>query len=161
MLPWAAEKLLTLSKYGQTPVKIMLKPRDMRNMVKYIIRIQTTLSLFSCGVSKPSSSSGRHRLKNKCKIWERYKSLWRGSINKVIDFLDIIHCPVLYLKRRFGDWTLSPSSGKKKSAQLDPFRWSGLALSIGPNKVYIYIFFLPADGGRDQSRNVVLNKEGR
>jgi hypothetical protein len=27
-------------------------------------------------------------------------------------FLDIIHRPVLYLKQRFEDWILSPSSGK-------------------------------------------------
>jgi hypothetical protein len=30
---------------------------------------------------------------------------------KIIDFLDIIHCPALYLKQRFGDWILSPSVG--------------------------------------------------
>jgi hypothetical protein len=33
------------------------------------------------------------------------------------DFMDIIRSPVFYLKERFGDWTLFPSSGKK------PFQW--------------------------------------
>jgi hypothetical protein len=41
----------------------------------------------------------------------------------VIDFLDIIYCPVLYLKQRFGDLNLSPSSGKKP-AQLNPIAGS-------------------------------------
>jgi len=62
-LIWKAEISLTLSKYGQTPVKIMLKPRDIRNIVKYIIRIEIHLSLFSCCVSKPSDSSGTLCLK--------------------------------------------------------------------------------------------------
>jgi hypothetical protein len=34
-------------------------------------------------------------------------------MNKNIDFLDIIHRPSFYLKRRFGDWTLSPFSVRK------------------------------------------------
>jgi hypothetical protein len=27
-------------------------------------------------------------------------------------FSDVIHRPVFYLKQRFGDWSLSPSTGK-------------------------------------------------
>jgi hypothetical protein len=30
----------------------------------------------------------------------------------VTEFLDIIHLPVYYLKQCFGDWIVSPSSGK-------------------------------------------------
>jgi hypothetical protein len=58
-----AEMSFTLSKYGHTPVKIILKPRDIRNIVKYIMRMEIHLCLFSCGVSKPSDSSGILRLK--------------------------------------------------------------------------------------------------
>jgi hypothetical protein len=32
--------------------------------------------------------------------------------NAIIVVLDIVHCPVFYLKQRVGDWILSPSSGK-------------------------------------------------
>lgn len=42
-----------------------------------------------------------------------YKSSWRWWIYKMTDFLNIIHRIILYLKRRFEYWTLSPSSGKK------------------------------------------------
>jgi hypothetical protein len=34
-------------------------------------------------------------------------------INKMIDSLDVIHLIIFYLKRRFGDRTLPPSSGGK------------------------------------------------
>jgi hypothetical protein len=33
-------------------------------------------------------------------------------ISTIIDLFDIIHGPVFLLKRRFGGWILSPSSGK-------------------------------------------------
>jgi hypothetical protein len=33
--------------------------------------------------------------------------------SSVIEFLDIIHRPVFYLKQRSGDWILPPSSGKQ------------------------------------------------
>jgi hypothetical protein len=37
--------------------------------------------------------------------------LWRWYININVTILDIIHRPVLFKTRRFGDWILSPSSG--------------------------------------------------
>jgi hypothetical protein len=43
--------------------------------------------------------------------------------------LGIVHLPNFYLKRRFGDWTLSPPS-RKKRILLGPE--IGKALSIGP-----------------------------
>lgn len=41
----------TLSKYGQTPVKTTLNPSAIRNIVKYIMRIEFHLSLYSSSVS--------------------------------------------------------------------------------------------------------------
>jgi hypothetical protein len=37
----------------------------------------------------------------------------------MINFLDIMHRPIFYFKRHFGDWIPSPSS-VKESALLDP-----------------------------------------
>jgi hypothetical protein len=35
--------------------------------------------------------------------------LWQWHINRVIHFLNIIHCPNFYCERRFGDLLLTPS----------------------------------------------------
>jgi hypothetical protein len=54
-----------------------------------------------------------------------------------MNFLDIIHRRFFYLKQRFGDWTLPPSSGKK------------------------YTFFVPIDRAVTISsfRNVIKKKK--
>jgi hypothetical protein len=68
----------------------------------------------------------------------------------------------VYLKQRFGNWTLPLSSGEKPT-QLGPIdraspylRRYGIALSIGPNSGGV----LPEDGGRVQSpKRVTINKK--
>jgi hypothetical protein len=47
------------------------------------------------------------------------KSLCWRYVNTVFVFLDVIHGPGFYFKRRFGDWIQSPSSGKEPT-QLGP-----------------------------------------
>jgi hypothetical protein len=34
-------------------------------------------------------------------------------INRILHFLDIINCPISYMKQHFGDWIPSPSPSKK------------------------------------------------
>jgi hypothetical protein len=43
------------------------------------------------------------------------KLLLNMQEDMIIDFVDIINCPVLYLKQCFSDWTPPPSSGKKST----------------------------------------------
>jgi hypothetical protein len=82
--------------------------------------------------------------------WIRWKSLWGRYINTVIDFLDIIrHSTLLY-------WEHSLCPQVKKVDSLGPlpqnqslcpptFRKEGVALSVAPNWVDLYL-------GRGQSR---------
>jgi hypothetical protein len=58
-------------------------------------------------------------------------------LDKVIDFLDIIHSSIFYLKR-FRDWILSPSSGEA-SVQLVPiYRASPYLRTSEPKQDRIY-----------------------
>jgi hypothetical protein len=59
------------------------------------------------------------------------------NITTIIDVLDIIHRPV-FLKQRFGDWVLSPSSGPER--EIISVDWTQL------NRL------LPEDGDRIQSQ---------
>jgi hypothetical protein len=40
------------------------------------------------------------------------ETLWPWHVGTFIDHVDIIHGPGFHLKQRFGDWILSPASGK-------------------------------------------------
>jgi hypothetical protein len=72
---------------------------------------------------------------------------------KLLTFLDIIHHPVFYLKR-FGDWILSPSSGKS------PLSWAQsieLVHICGPRKNWVG-FYMRTET-ESSLWNVVLNKK--
>jgi hypothetical protein len=89
------------------------------------------------------------------------EALWRCCVVRKTNFLGIIHLLYLFFlnTRRFGDWSLSPSSGIKR--HLLSVRIYGLALSIGPNRVGVPFYLVTET---DSSlRNVVcfLNKDRR
>jgi hypothetical protein len=50
------------------------------------------------------------------------------TTGKITDLLDIIHRPVFLLKTTFGDWFLSPSSGKERPTLLGPIDRANLCL---------------------------------
>jgi hypothetical protein len=84
------------------------------------------------------------------------KSLWRWYINTIIVFLDIVYCPVsFYLKQRFGDCILSPSSGRNL------FSWNQsmelVPISGGPD----WVGFCLKKETEASHRNVVSHKKNR
>jgi hypothetical protein len=66
----------------------------------------------------------------------------------MIDFLDVINRSIFYLKLRFGDWTLSPSSGKNP-IHLGPVDRTGSIGWAQLNRLYT------------SKQNVALNKKIR
>jgi hypothetical protein len=63
-----------------------------------------------------------------------YTCIWCFTTNRtlhiIIDFLDLIHHPIFYLKEYFRDWTLSPSLGRSllslaQSVELVPISGQG------------------------------------
>jgi hypothetical protein len=72
-----------------------------------------------CGLLRDCTAS-QPRMPYSSKIILRPKRLWRRYIDIITEFLDIIHHPVFLFKTQcFGDWILSPSSGRRRTKSID------------------------------------------
>jgi hypothetical protein len=101
--------------------------------VNAIYRFVTTVYLYNCHNSGhyPSSRLLFNTYDGQCSYLKantlrlRYEpnrlmrsiGLWRRYINITVTILDIFHRPVLSLRHRFGDWILSPHSGRTPSVE--------------------------------------------